>query len=178
MDWFELYACGSPKWENIIDNIIKPFDSSKHYESVYTWDKQKYSDFRSSFKFPSDVVIKKTDFSVVSEKALLSSLVPDKNKTKTTFGFSVMSKEEELAHCRSTGFEVGKSFMINVITHDANIRKKGYATSASVALLDYCLENDLVPLWETTEDNIASQRLANRLGFVKDQTYPVFAIEF
>ena len=178
MDWFELYACGSPKWETIIDNIIKPFDSSKHFESVYIWDKQIYSDFRATYNFPSNISIKKTDFPIISEKALKSSLVPNKFKTKTTFGFSVMSKDEELAHCRSTGFEVGKTFMINVITHDADYRKKGYATIASVALLDFCLENKLVPLWETTEDNIGSQKLAKKLGFVRDQTYPVYAIEF
>ncbi len=178
MDWFELYACGSPKWENIIDNAVNQFDSSKHFESVYIWDKQKYATFRASFGFPDDIQVKKTDYPIISEKGLKSSLVPKKFKTKRTFGFSVMSKKEELAHCRSTGFEVGKTFMINVITHDADYRKKGYATIASVALLDFFLENDLVPLWETTEDNIGSQKLAKKLGFVKDQTYPVYAIEF
>ncbi len=178
MDWFELYACGSPKWENIIDNVVKQFDSSKHFESVYIWDKQIYADFRATYNFPAGHSIKKTDFPIISEKALKSSLVPKRFKIKRTFGFSIMSKEEELAHCRSTGFEVGKTFMINVITHDANFRKKGYATIATVALLDFCLENNLVPLWETTEDNIGSQKLAKKLGFVKDQTYPVYAIEF
>ncbi|MCP4706278.1 MAG: GNAT family N-acetyltransferase [candidate division Zixibacteria bacterium] len=178
MDWFELYTCGVPEWEEIISKTVKEFDSSKHFESVYIWDKTKFSNYREYYKFPVNLTVKKNNFRLLSEKAQRSSLVPKRFKTKTTYGFSVLSKEEELAHCRSTGFEVDNKFMINVITHDANQRKKGYAEMASVALLDFCIENKLIPLWETTEDNIGSQRLAKKLGFVKDQTYPVYAIEF
>ena len=178
MDWFELYACGASKWEKIIDKAVKEFDSSKHFESVYIWDRKKYSDFRLNYKFPSNVSVEKTDVPLLTNKARASSLVSKEFKNKTTFGFKVMLRDEELVLCRSTGFEVGNIFMIDIITHDANHRRKGYATAASVAFLDYSLKNNLVPLWETTEDNIGSQRLAKRLGFVKDQKYPVYAIEF
>jgi RimJ/RimL family protein N-acetyltransferase len=68
--------------------------------------------------------------------------------------------------------------MIDVVTYQKDDRGKGLATAATVALLDYCLERKLVPLWETTEDNVASQRLAEKLGFIKHETYPVYAIEF
>ena len=68
--------------------------------------------------------------------------------------------------------------MIDVDTFDKSDRDKGYATAAGVALLDHCLESGLNPLWETTEDNIASQRLAEKLGFIKNEKYPVYAIEF
>ena len=68
--------------------------------------------------------------------------------------------------------------MIDVITFDKLERGKGYAIAASVGLLDYCLGKALHPLWETTEDNTASRRLAEKLGFVEKETYPVYAIEF
>jgi len=178
MNWFELYAGGAPKWEKIIDQTVKQFDASKHFESVYIWDRQTYSAFRSKYKPPTDVSIKKSDVLLLTEKARRSSFVTKKFKNKTTFGFKVMSRNEELVVCRSTGFELGNIFMVDVITHDDGHRKKGYATLACVALLDFSLENDLAPLWETTEDNIGSQRLAKKLGFIKDQTYPVFAVEF
>jgi RimJ/RimL family protein N-acetyltransferase len=68
--------------------------------------------------------------------------------------------------------------MIDVVTPDSKHRGKGYATAAAVGLLDHCLQEKLEPLWETTEDNLASQRLAGKLGFVEHQRYPVYAIEF
>ncbi|RKX22945.1 MAG: hypothetical protein DRP51_01485 [Candidatus Zixiibacteriota bacterium] len=178
MDWFELYLCGNPMWKRIIDRSVKRFDSGKHFESVYIWDRKKYSRFRSDYRFPADVSVKISDVPLLSEKAQASSFVSEKFRDKTTFGFRVLSKKEELTLCCSTGFEVGRKFMVDIITHDPNHRGKGYATMAAVALLNFSLENNLEPLWETAEDNIGSQRLAEKLGFVKNQTYPVFTVEF
>ncbi len=50
--------------------------------------------------------------------------------------------------------------------------------AAAVALLDHCLARNLTPLRETTEDNIASRRLAEKLGFVEKESYPVYVIAF
>jgi len=93
-------------------------------------------------------------------------------------GFKLLSDDKIVAQCRSNGFVNGNEFMIDVKTFDKNNRNKGLGIAASVALLDYCLEKNLNPLWETTEDNNSSNRLAEKLGFIKNQSYPVYAIEF
>ncbi len=87
-------------------------------------------------------------------------------------------KDKVIAQCRSNGFAVGDEFMIDIVTLDPNDRGRGFATAAAVGMLDYCFNKDLIPLWETTEDNAASRRLAEKLGFIEHETYPVHAIEF
>ncbi|MCL2322574.1 MAG: GNAT family N-acetyltransferase [Oscillospiraceae bacterium] len=46
-------------------------------------------------------------------------------------------------------------------------RGKGYATIACIKAEENILSSGKVPLWSTTIDNIASQRLAERIGFKK-----------
>ncbi len=46
-------------------------------------------------------------------------------------------------------------------------RGKGYATSACRKCVCEILKNKKVPQWSTSVDNIASQKLANRCGFIK-----------
>ena len=66
--------------------------------------------------------------------------------------------------------------MVAVGTPAAEDRQKGYATPVATRLIDLTLERKLQPLWETTEDNTASQRLASKLGLVERETYPVYAM--
>ena len=68
--------------------------------------------------------------------------------------------------------------MIDIETFQEKERCKGYATAVGKALIDYCLEKRYIPLWETTLDNIPSQKVAKKLGFVENESYPVYAIEF
>ena len=44
-------------------------------------------------------------------------------------------------------------------------RGKGFAELTCSALIDYCLESDLVPIWSCRLENTASYELAQKLGF-------------
>jgi len=48
-----------------------------------------------------------------------------------------------------------------------NYRKRGYATIIVGALVKHLLATDKVPLWSCSAANIASRKLAERVGFVK-----------
>ena len=178
MDWFELYVPDSGDWETAVAHHLSGFDSSMHFESVFAWDEAAYEGFRSDYTFPPDASTAKADLPILSEKVRSSRSISDELKLKTAIGFRVFSDGVPVAQCRSNGFSLGSRFMIDVVTFDTIRRGKGYATAAAVALLDYCRKNGLIPLWETTEDNAASRRLAEKLGFVEVESYPVFAIEF
>ena len=53
---------------------------------------------------------------------------------------------------------------INTLTE---YRGKGYATSVCRKCINEILKNGKVPQWSTSVNNIASQRLAEKVGFVK-----------
>jgi hypothetical protein len=178
MNWFELYVDNNSKSMNIIENCFKKFESNKHYESIYVWDKSKYSFFRSNYDYPYNLKLEQVNVPLIPLFINDSAFKSEEIKYKTSVGFRLSLDNSLIAECKSNGFVNGNDFMIEVNTFDSNNREKGYGTAATVSLLDYCIEMNKNPLWETTEDNLASQQLAKKLGFVKKYTYPVYAIEF
>ena len=48
-----------------------------------------------------------------------------------------------------------------------NFKKKGYATDVCLSCVREIIKNGKSPQWSTTIDNIASQKLAKKIGFVK-----------
>lgn len=53
---------------------------------------------------------------------------------------------------------------IGINTLDAN-RRKGYATQACAAFINYHLKNEKLPVWKCKTENVASNMLAKKLGF-------------
>ena len=178
MNWFEIYASNSSEQMKKLEGCLEIFNYSWHFESVYVWDKSKYQNFRSSYSYPIGLTIEMIDIPLLPSHVYDAPFVSEDFRSSTAVGFRLKSGDRVVAQCRSNGFTNGNEFMIDVDTFDKRDRGKGYATAAGVALLDHCLECGLNPFWETTEDNIASQRLAEKLGFIKNETYPVYAIEF
>jgi GNAT superfamily N-acetyltransferase len=50
-------------------------------------------------------------------------------------------------------------------------RRLGLATVVGATLVAHCLEHGLEPDWDTDTDNLPSQRLAQRLGYVPESHY-------
>ncbi|MNC55421.1 hypothetical protein D3C76_19710 [compost metagenome] len=80
-----------------------------------------------------------------------------------------------MALCKNNGFQSGREYFVDVDTFDIAERGKGYGTLAAAALIRYYLDKRMRPLWETTHENLASRRLALKLGFESVADYPVFA---
>jgi RimJ/RimL family protein N-acetyltransferase len=178
MNWFELYTSDSPEWAAIIEKSLGEYKPSKHYETVFTFDRQRYLASKRPFVLSEGEWIGRKEFPILPPAAREASFVEEKFREKTSFGFALVRDGKNISVCRSNGFVSGREFMIDVYTTDKNERSKGHATAVGTALIDFCLENGYIPLWETTQDNIASQKLASRLGFVESESYPVYAIEF
>jgi GNAT superfamily N-acetyltransferase len=52
-----------------------------------------------------------------------------------------------------------------------SFRRLGLATVVGATLIAYCLEHGVEPDWDTAADNLPSQRLAQRLGYVPEGGY-------
>jgi RimJ/RimL family protein N-acetyltransferase len=178
LQWFEMYTSLSPEWNAIVESALSQFGCKHHLESTFVCDRNRYRKFRASYKFPKEVDIWYADIPVLPDSAADSSYISDDHKTCTAPGFRVLRNDKIIAQCRSNGLSYGSKFMVDVETFDKNERCKGYATAVSVALMDYCIEHDLEPLWEAMKENTASRRLAQKLGFVEDESYPVYMMEF
>jgi GNAT superfamily N-acetyltransferase len=178
MNWFEIYAPNSPEWFPALEKSLEQFGPNRHFEAVFTFDRQKFLNSRKSPAMENKFSISKIYPFILPEAIHGLPFVSDDFKKKRSFGVKLCEGDSVIAICKSNGFISGDEFMVEIETFDKGRRGKGFATAVGTALMDYCLENSYIPLWETTLDNIPSLRLADRLGFVRDKTYPVFAIEF
>lgn len=55
-------------------------------------------------------------------------------------------------------------------------RGKGYAVQICQTLIDYCLENHILPVWACRHENQGSYRLAKKLGFVPSNYLPYYRL--
>lgn len=174
MNWFELYANGSDDWSSTIEGSLADFGPEKHYESASTLYIPTYRILRREPEVPAGLTLEICDLPLVSKTALRSPSIPAEWAERMSFGAQLRDQNRAIAICKSYGLTAGKEFMIDVETVSESERGKGYATLVSTVLIDFALEQGLKPLWETTEDNAASLRLAAKVGFVRKESYPVY----
>jgi GNAT superfamily N-acetyltransferase len=94
---------------------------------------------------------------------------------ETSAGFTVMAGSEPASTafgaCRHDGaLEIG-------IETAEKYRGRGLARIACAALIEYCLQRGLEPVWACRAGNAGSESLARRLGFREVRRLPFYRIE-
>ncbi|MGE7879093.1 GNAT family N-acetyltransferase [Peribacillus muralis] len=89
------------------------------------------------------------------------------------FGYSVTNGETALAG-ECTSIFRGKVYAEIDIYVDAEYRGMGVAKKAAQAFIDHCLKNGMIPCWDCDVENLASRKLADRLGFREPNSYSIF----
>lgn len=90
-------------------------------------------------------------------------------------GFCVMEQGRPVsvafsAYCVNRHLEIG-------IETIEEARGNGYAIQASIALIQYCLEQQLEPVWSCRRENEGSYQLAQKLGFVPSLRIPYYLLK-
>ncbi len=85
------------------------------------------------------------------------------NFMKQSIGFCV-KKGDEVVSMASSTVPYTDLLEMQVATVDSpEYRRKGFGTAVSVALIEYCLENGIVPVWEAANDR--SVEMALKIGY-------------
>ncbi len=84
-------------------------------------------------------------------------------------GFAIFHSNTAVCVC-STSFRNDQSMESHIITAE-NHRKKGLATVAVSAFLNYCKEQEYIPYWDCMEENHGSRALAKKFGYTKEFEY-------
>ena len=91
---------------------------------------------------------------------------------ETGFGFCIRHGDLVVSMA-STFAPSGKEFEIEIDTFDSpEYRRKGLATIVGAALIEYALENGLVPHWDA--QNEISVELAKKLGYTDPERYEAY----
>lgn len=92
-------------------------------------------------------------------------------------GFVVLTAEGDVAAAAFSSCRAGGQLEIGIETLQAH-RGKGYAFAVSLALIEYCLEHGLEPVWACRLENTGSYRLAHKLGFRPVLTLPYYGLAY
>jgi RimJ/RimL family protein N-acetyltransferase len=95
---------------------------------------------------------------------------------KFGFGFSVVTKNR--VTCLCTAEYLSKDKCGIGIETIQEYRNKGLATIAASAFVQHCQHKSINPYWECNVENIASRRVAAKVGFVKELVYPMYFGKF
>jgi len=175
--WFEIYTADIREWDSLFLNEIDNLKAEKHYESVYTLNLEKYTNKKATNKLSDHIITNLKEFEILPKEYCDLPYVDQKFKTKTCTGVELKNEKVLITVCRNNGFVFRNEYFIDVDTFVEEERGKGCATIAAIRLIDHLLNNRMVPLWETTHQNIPSHKLALKLGFEVKDNYPVYAFK-
>jgi len=89
-----------------------------------------------------------------------------------SFGFSLVHENAVASWCLGV-FCSGSHVELGLATIPA-YQRQGYATAVASHCVSYCAEHGLTPHWHCWEDNVASWRTAEKIGFVNPVSYTVY----
>lgn len=92
-------------------------------------------------------------------------------------GFVLLTAEGDVAAAAFSSCRALGQLEIGIETLQAH-RGKGYAFAVSLALIEYCLDHGLEPVWACRQENTGSYRLAQKLGFRPVLTLPYFGLAY
>ncbi|MFD2877914.1 GNAT family N-acetyltransferase [Paenibacillus rhizoplanae] len=177
---FEIYTEDSDSWTELLTLEIAGLSVDRHMESVYEFNSERFVQLkknrRAAIPLEGELSVACEEFPVLALPEHNRSARDDRFVGLTTTGAVVKVRDKVVSICKkNNGFSVNNRYFIDVDTYAESERGKGYATLAAVSLISHYLVQEMLPLWETTHENVASHKLALRLGFEPVESYPVFA---
>lgn len=184
LGYFAVQVHRLQRWESEIRDLLKHRDLRVNYECKYTFNPVKYSKFNDWKEIPSGFSISRIDRNVLGDshcEVLLNAIrrywVSVDRFAEKGIGFC-MRHGRVLISCCFTAYLSGNEYEIRIDTYDAEYRNRGFAALTARTFIDYCLANDLTPVWSADRTNAPSIAIAEKLGFEKVVEYPDYYFYF
>ncbi|MDP4145473.1 MAG: GNAT family N-acetyltransferase [Bacillota bacterium] len=171
---FEVYADNNIEWDDMLNKSLGEYQVHKHYENTFVLNKEKLKEFSSRLEVPKEIEISEINYPIVPEE--YGRYVMHDEFERVVYGMTLNKNDNVISQCLNNGFICENNYFIDIDTFDNEERNKGYGTIIAYSLISNQLKKGLIPLWETTINNLPSQRVANKLGFEKIEEYPVYSI--
>ncbi|QWU17946.1 GNAT acetyltransferase [Paenibacillus sophorae] len=176
-EWLQVHP---RSWDSLIRSVMGPdsavqeentrvnfaFDRSRYEQAVKKYGKSDYEivpTTREIFRELEGGVAPKhfwRDSEQFAERGIGYTLMDGSEAASTSFAAFLEDNQLEI------GIETSEKF-----------RGKGYAFHVCSALIDYCLEANLEPVWSCRQENEGSYYLAQKLGFIPTVRVPYYRLE-
>lgn len=179
MDWFE-FSGTSQKWNERLEAIFSNRQVNKSKQFVYGH--KSVDGFSSNHTNLVDGYrLKRVDESLLKsdqynlefvESAILEWWNTIDDYLEKGAGFCILHKQTAVCSC-VTSFMTGSEMESHIQTIEDH-RKKGLATIAVRAFVEYCRDHDYEPYWDCMEKNYGSRALAEKFGYSKMFDYALY----
>ncbi len=183
LEWFEVSG-DSPLWDRTIQRAFNSHGIESSQQYIY------------NLEYDGSVVGRLKDLNLESVHKINSSLLHDSRIRNSEFflskiklawrsfeefldtgiGYVVLRNSLATSVCFSS-FVAEKVHVLDVETIPDK-RCQGFAKIAAGAFLLECLDSGMHPYWDCMDENTASRKLAESLGFKKQRKYNLHYFEF
>ncbi|MNW46565.1 GNAT acetyltransferase [compost metagenome] len=192
VEWLQTDPAG--RWSEVMDSMLLTYNGQLEKNGLLPEEIERKSMLRNTrvnFSFHRDAYLEsKQNFPkhgepiicVTKEQFLTQtgSVIPsffwrdEEHFAKEGVGYSLL-RDGKIASTSFSSCRTGNQLEIGIETAEAH-RGKGYALSVCSALIDYCLEHELEPVWACRLENQGSYYLAQKLGFRPTVTLPYYRL--
>jgi RimJ/RimL family protein N-acetyltransferase len=180
IDWFEI--SGGEKWDQAILSIFQQRKLESSLQLVYTLRPTEHA-YAVKPEPITGCELRRIDRHLLGDplvgdrQFLFSKLIAFWGSAeaffKTGCGFVLMEGERVASLCFS-GFVAGFTHAVEIETQ-LGFRRRGYAEMAARAYISECLQKRQWLHWDCMDENTASARLAEKLGFTRSNQYRLYS---
>lgn len=187
-EWMQAFP---NNWDNVLSELFKPFlikssDNTNKIENGivelntrvnFKFNITKYLNSPKNTLGPG-IIIVKADRHMFHD--MKGSVVPfyfwdsEDDFLKNGLAYAVFYKRE-LASMSFSSYRFGNEFELGIETKE-KFRGRGFAELACGAIIDHCIANNSEPIWSCRLENIASYKLAQKLGFDPTLELPYYRL--
>jgi GNAT superfamily N-acetyltransferase len=155
----------SEAWQSVLDALFADYKLLHVTRKAFTFYpdrfKGKYNGWRKLV--PEGYTVQRYDHRLAEGVGLAEFWGSLDNFLEHGVGFAVLRGDEVVSRCHTVMVGNGEA-EISIETEEP-YRRRGFATLTACAFIEYCMKHGLHPAWSCWENNIASQILAQKLGF-------------
>ena len=176
-DFFVLFP-GAASWVPVLDAVAAP-PLAKVQRVGFRFERTLFETQRSRTPLESEFVLTRMDATLMGNEAvtmypwIAGTWKSASHFENTGVGACVMTQGRIVSLCYSI-FVSAHCHAVDIYTLPA-FRKRGLARAAATEFIDECLARGLQPEWDCFRDNLASYQLAQLLGFVPAEEFPVYS---
>lgn len=178
--WLEV--SGGRNWDPVIERVFRKRSLERSAQWVYTLPPMEHRAARQPETVAGCRLLpldrqRLLDLSARSEEFLHARLAlfwgTGDAFLKAGLGYVLVCGQEVASLCCSA-FVSGNTHALHVETR-ASHRRRGYAEAVTRAFIVGCRERQVQPYWDCMAENVASARLAEKLGFTRSHTYTLYS---
>jgi hypothetical protein len=172
---FTLYS-SSHAWDQVINQLFGNELKQMHRYS-FQLNKDKYSLIKKSI-IHKEYKVKRIDKRIISEskeftKAYINEYWESlSNYLENGFGYCILHNDVIVSECISI-FASSRYSEMDITTH-SRYRGMGLARYTAEIFIKHCIENKMNPIWDCNMNNVASFKLAEKVGFENPIEYSIF----